>query len=294
MSEASVSGLYSIPDAAQIFGLGEARLRYWAQTGFVGPSVRQRGRFYYSFQDLIALKTAIGLVDRGVSMQRVRRNLEALRRRLPEIDRPLAQLRICSDGDELVVVADDAAFQPASGQLVMSFAVRQLAGLLERRPPPAAPADEPTPETAYACFEAGVDEADDARAERLFERALALDPALAAAWTNLGNIHERRGERGAARSAYEKALALDPEQPEARYNLANLLADLGAVDLALAEYRRVCAAAPGFADAHFNLALALLRVGAITQARAHLARYLELDGEGDWAERARTLSAGLS
>src|SRR5262249_53051866 len=151
---------------------------------------------------------------------------------------------VCSDGDELIVVADDAAFQPTSGQLVMSFAVRQLEGLVARRPPPA-PADEVLPETAYACFRAGVDDTDDARAERRLQRALGLDPALAAAWTNLGNIHERRGERGAARTAYEKALALDPEQPEARYNLANVLADIGAIDLALAEYRRVVAQVPG-------------------------------------------------
>src|SRR5262249_22954070 len=154
----AVTGLYSVADAAQLFNMGEARLRYWAQTGFVGPSVRQRGRFFYTFQDLLSLKTAISLVDRGVSMQRVRRNLEALRRRLPEIDRPLAQLRICSDGDELVVVAEDAAFQPASGQLVMSFAVKQLTQLLEDAqsvspiPVAPAPANDPLPETAYACF----------------------------------------------------------------------------------------------------------------------------------------------
>jgi tetratricopeptide (TPR) repeat protein len=296
----SGDGLYSLREAAELFNLGEARLRYWAQTGFVGPSVRQRGRFFYTFQDLISLKTAVTLVDRGISTQRVRRNLEALRRRLPAVDRPLAQLRICSDGDELIVVADDGAYQPASGQLVMSFAVLELSERLaaaHKVSPIGVPANDAVPETAYACFSAGVqaiDAADDARADRLFQRALALDPALAAAWTNLGNIHERRGETGAAQKDYERALALDPDQPEARFNLANLLADVGAVELALAEYRRVAAQAPDFADVHFNLALALLRVGAGAQARSHLGRYLELDGAGEWAERARDLIATLS
>jgi tetratricopeptide (TPR) repeat protein len=295
--------LYSVQDAARLFGLGEARLRYWAQTGFVGPSVRRRGRFYYTFQDLISLKTLVSLLDRGVPTQRVRKNLEALRRRLPELAQPLAQLRICSDGDELVVLADDAPFQPASGQLVMSFAVRDLATLvadvtpLRTEPvPPAAPANDPLPETAYGCFTAGVaalDGADDARAEVLFRRALALDGALAAAWTNLGNLLERRGERGAAREAYEQALARDPDQPEARYNLANVHADAGELELALAEYRRVAAQAPGFADVHFNLGLALLGVGAVAQARTHLRAYLDLDEAGDWAARARTLLDGL-
>src|SRR5262249_22173695 len=115
----SSEAVWSFVDAAQIFGLAEPGLRYWAQTGFVGPTVRQKGRFYYNFQDLLSLKTAVALLDAGLSVQRVRKNLEALRRRLPEVGKPLAQLRICSDGDELVVLADDAAFEPASGQLVL-------------------------------------------------------------------------------------------------------------------------------------------------------------------------------
>jgi tetratricopeptide (TPR) repeat protein len=289
-------GLWSVQEAAELFGLAEARLRYWAQTGFVGPSVRQKGRFYYSFQDLISLKTAVALVDRGVSMQRVRKNLDALRRRLPEIDRPLAQLRICSDGDELVVVGEDAAFEPASGQLVMSFAVKQLHDrLAEIAPLPSAPvprsappANDPVAETAYGCFQAGLealDAGDDLRAEKLFRRALALDAALAAAWTNIGNLLERRGEPGAARGAYEQALAVDPEQPEARYDLANLLADAGELELAIAEYRR----AGGLADAHYNLGLVLLAAGRVEEARAELLRYLELDGDSEWAARARGL-----
>jgi len=292
--------LYSVQDAAQLFGLGEARLRYWAQTGFVGPSVRQKGRFFYTFQDLISLKTAVSLVDQGVTMQRVRKNLDALRRRLPEIDRPLAQLRICSDGDELVVLADDAVFQPMSGQLVMSFAVEQLrARLAEIAPLPTAPvtttpspANDPVPETAYGCFQAGVaalDGGDDLRAEKLFRRALALDGALAAAWTNIGNVLERRGDRGAARDAYEQALAVDPDQPEALYNLANLHADLGDLDVAIAEYRRVLRLGNPPTDVHYNLGLALLRAGQRTEGRAALRRYLELDPDSEWAARARLL-----
>jgi tetratricopeptide (TPR) repeat protein len=279
-------GLHSVRDAAELFGVPEARLRYWAQTGFVGPTVRQRGRFYYTFQDLVALKVAIALVDGGVPLQRVRRNLDALRERLPQVERPLAELRVLSDGEELVVVEDGTAWQPASGQLVLSFAVRSIAGGV--RPLRA----DTESDTAYGAFLSGLaalDAGDPGRAEAGFRRAVALDAALAAAWTNLGNLLEARGERGAAREAYEKALALDPEQPEARYDLANLLLDAGDVDLALAEYRRVVQAAPGFADAQYNLGVALLAVGAETQARAAFSRYLELDPGSEWAERAAVL-----
>jgi tetratricopeptide (TPR) repeat protein len=221
----------------------------------------------------------------------------------------LTRLRVCSDGNDVVVVADDVAFEPKTGQLVMSFAVgslsERIAQVLPLRPAakdgttakdgaPAKAAEAPS--TAYGCFLTGVtadDAGDAARAEALFRRALSLDGNFPAAWTNLGNLLERRAARGEARSAYDRALDLDPDLPEARYNLANLLADLGEDELALAEYRRVLSASPEFADAHFNLALLLMKIGAAAQAKQHLERYLELDPASDWTTRARSLLATL-
>ena len=68
-----VENEYSVKDVARIFELQEARLRYWAQTGFVGPSVRRRGRGYYTFKDLIGVRLAKELLDKGLTLQRVRR-----------------------------------------------------------------------------------------------------------------------------------------------------------------------------------------------------------------------------
>ena len=68
----SVLELYSVRDAARLFGLAESRLRYWIQTGFVRPSVRQGGRFYYTFSDLVGLKAAVELLGAGVPQPRVR------------------------------------------------------------------------------------------------------------------------------------------------------------------------------------------------------------------------------
>jgi tetratricopeptide (TPR) repeat protein len=280
--------MLGVNEAADLVGVTASRLRYWAQTGLVGPSLREKGRFYYTFEDLVAVKVAKELADAGMPVQRVRKHLESLRRLLP--GRPLAALRIVSDGDELVVLDDVGAFEPATGQLVMSFAVRSLL------PGEVVPLREPAPETAYGCFLAAVaseDDGDDGRAARLYERALRLDASFAAAWTNLGNLHERRGQRGEARLAYEKALALDPDQPEARFNLANLYTDLDDTELALAEYRRVAAHAPTFADVHYNLGLLLARIGATAQARKHLERFLELDGASTWGDAARQVMSML-
>ncbi|MBI4512036.1 MAG: tetratricopeptide repeat protein [Deltaproteobacteria bacterium] len=300
-----MSDLFTVRDVARLFDLQEARLRYWAQTGFVGPSVRRGARAFYSFQDLLSVKVAKDLLDGGMPLQRVRKNLDALRSALPHVDRPLSSLRICSYGDQLVVVGEDqAAFEPATGQLVLSLAVSalttQIAKVLSFPDKPKGQASPPvstSTDSAYAAFLEGLaaESQDDLdRAEECFRRAIFLDERMAAAWTDFGSILERKGQRGQARDAFEKALALDPEQPEARYNLANLLADVGEVDLAVAEYRRVIAACPELADAHYNLALLYQRADKPGLAAIHLRKYLDLDSDSEWAGKAREMLDSLA
>jgi tetratricopeptide (TPR) repeat protein len=315
--------LYSIKDVSRIFGLSESRLRYWLQSGFLWPSVRRGGRFFYTFQDLVSIRAAKELLDLGVPIQRVRAALDTLRAGLPSDVDPTSRLRVCSDGETLVVVGDDAFWEPTSGQLVMAFAVSSLqdriAESLAAAPAPIiplvepaldAPADDPAApiavivgekteptSTSYQAFLQGLaaEESSDLRiAESCYRKAIELDPSLAAAHTNLGNLWYRRGQHAEARASYERALDLDPLQPEARFNLGNLLGEIGETELAIAELKQVVARAPEFADAHYNLGLLLARVGGVAQARQHLSRYLTLDGASEWADRAREVLAQVS
>ncbi len=317
--------LYSIRDVSRILAVQESRLRYWMQTGFVGPTVRKGGRFYYTFSDLVAVKATKDLVAAGLPLQKVRKNVEALRNALPGDTNPTARLRICCDGETIVALAEDVAFQPIGGQVVMAFTVpsfgehvAQVLALPRVKPPLAAAADSTAADstaadstaadgapvmiednpteanggtTAYRHFVeacAAEDRGDAVLAEHLFRQAIDLEPTMAAALTNLGNLAYRHGELEEARRMYERAVEHDPHQPEARYNLANLLEDLGETERAITELRRVCAAAPDFADAHYNLGIMLATVGGLAQARQHLERYLELDHGSDWATHART------
>jgi tetratricopeptide (TPR) repeat protein len=294
--------LYSIRDVARILGVQESRLRYWMQTGFVGPTVRKGGRFYYTFCDLVAVKAAKDLLAAEIPLQRVRKAVESLKKALPNDTHPTSRLRVCSDGETIVALKDDVAFEPVSGQVVMAFNLpsfgEHIAEVLAMpRVDPSAPqeiTDAPTEAnggtTAYRHFVeacAAEDRGDFETAEHLLRQAIDLEPNMAAALTNLGNLAYRQGEPDEARRLYERALEHDPLQPEARYNYANLLEDLGETDLAIAELRKVCSVAPEFADAHYNLGLVLAQVGGAAQARAHLERYLELDGTSEWAEHAR-------
>jgi tetratricopeptide (TPR) repeat protein len=298
---------YTFAGAAKILEVPESKLRYWAQVGFVGPSVRRGGKQLFTFQDLVSVKAAKELVDRGFKPADVRKAIDQVRASLPHVDRPLDRIRVAFDGTRLVVMEDGEAFEP-SGQRVFDFGLgelaRKLAGGDEIRPVEVAaqPIDEP-PAAAEAAGEAAGGDArgaydwfiegtqlEDDAAEACYRKALALDPGLAAAHTNLGILAHRRGGAAQARAAFESALALDPDQPEARFNLANLILEDGDLELAVAEFRRVLQIAPDFADAHYNLAVALERLGGRAQARSHLERYLALEEEAaPWAEHARAL-----
>jgi len=295
--------LYSIRDVARILAVQESRLRYWTQTGFVGPTVRKGGRFYYTFTDLVAVKSAKDLLAADVTLQAARKAVEGLKKALPGDTHPASKLRVCSDGKTIVALADDAAFEPIGGQVVMAFSLstfgEHVAEVLAMpRVDPSAPVevnDSPTEAnggtTAYRHFVeacAAEDRGDSETAEHLFRQAIDLEPNMSAALTNLGNLVYRQGELEEARKLYERALDHDPLQAEARYNLANLFEDMGETELAIAELRRVCAACPEFADAHYNLGLMLAQVGGTAQAKQHLERYLELDAGSDWASHART------
>jgi DNA-binding transcriptional MerR regulator len=312
---------YTFAGVAKILEISESKLRYWSQVGFVGPSVRRGGKQVFNFQDLVSVKAAKELADRGFKAAEVRKALDAVRASLPHIPRPLDRIRVSFDGKALVVVDEGGAYD-VTGQRVFDFGLGDLARRISDvgqggvgsavTPLPYATgdsgvafeaADGDDGRNAYDWFMEGarlearpdLDPADD-QAALAFRRALALDPGLAPAHTNLGIIAYRRGERSRAKECFETALALDPDQPEARFNLANLILEEGDLELAVAELRRVLQIAPDFADAHFNLAVALERLGGRAQARAHLERYITLEPEpaAPWAEQARVLIARLS
>lgn len=62
------------------------------------------------------------------------------------------------------------------------------------------------------------------RALRLYKSAIQLDPNLASAWGNLGNLYFRFCERpDEAEKCYRRAMQLDPEIPEIYLNLGVLV-----------------------------------------------------------------------
>jgi DNA-binding transcriptional MerR regulator len=282
---------YSLPDAARFFGITPARLRYWERSSLVRPSAGADATPAFGFRDLVCIKAILVLLDHGVPLRRIRRTVEAVRETIPELDQPVAQLRVWIDGSDRVVVRHGDALYEPSGQMVIDFELAperpdDVAAL--RRPDPAA---EPDPESALEWFERGC-QLDSAaatfeQAADAYRRALEADPEFADAHCNLGAIHHQRDQRDVARACYEAALRCDASHVEANLNLAGILEEENRSEAALSHYKAALRADPLRTDAHLASALLYEKLGVRRRAREHWRRYLQCAPAGAWAEIAK-------
>ena len=279
-------GLYTVPEVARLFGYKPSRLRYWHRSGLLSPSARVAGRNYYTFQDLVGVRAAKGLLEQGVPLQKVRRSVESLREAFPKTAQPLSELRVLADGRTVLVQDAAGTYEPTTGQAVLDFRIDGLESDVIRL----LHFDHDDRSRAYEHYLEGCrfdeDEETYDQAEQAYQKALSLDPTLSTALTNLGNLEYRRDQTEAAESYYRRALESDPEQPEALYNLGFLCFERDEVDEAVVLFRAALQSDPSFADAQFNLAMVLEEKGERAAARPHWERYLALEPEGSWADIA--------
>lgn len=124
-------------------------------------------------------------------------------------------------------------------------------------------------------------------AQTLYEEALRLDPLLAIAECNLGNLHFRRGDDRRAEEMYRHAIGVQHHLPEGHYNLGYVMLERGDAQAAIDAFKIAVEQDARFADAHFNLAMAYEQVGKRAVARNHWRAYLDLEPHGTWADIAR-------
>lgn len=261
-----------------LLGLSSAQIQGFVDDGLVSPRRNRSGELRFSFQDLVLLRTAKGLIDANIPTRRVRAALDNIRRQLPR-GRPLTGVHIFADGREVLVQEGDEVWNPESGQTLINFGVSSLA---EKAAPfarrAAAAARESAEElTAEDWFELACeleltapDEAVDA-----YRRALQLEPAHADAHLNLGRLLHEQADLEAAERHYRAALGSD-DDATARFNLGVVLEDEERFEEALQTYLQLIAADPGYADAHYNLAGLYERLGRKDAALRHLKTYKAL------------------
>ena len=273
-----VSG-YATRDVAALLGLSVTQVRSYIRDGFLAPAQGSRGEYRFSFQDLILLRTAKGLLAAKVPRRRIRLALQKLQQQLPE-GKPLTGVRITAQGHQVVVRDGHELWDPASGQILLDFDLAELQREASTLVPVTDSRTETRrePSTAETWFEQGCDleEEDPEAAVAVYRRALDLDAGLPDAWLNLGRLLHEQGKLAEAERCYRQAVELHPNEPVAIFDLGVALQDQRRYEEAAAAYEKALALDDSFADAHFNLSAVYEALGRRQDAFRYLKSYKAL------------------
>src|SRR3954469_2178996 len=117
---------YGAQEVAKMLGLSVGQVRAWVRAGFLEPERGPRGELRFSFQDLVLLRTAKGLISARIPPRRVRGALRKLKEQLPE-GRPLRAVHIRAEADGIALGAASAQWSPESGRVLVDFGAPELA-----------------------------------------------------------------------------------------------------------------------------------------------------------------------
>jgi tetratricopeptide (TPR) repeat protein len=235
-----------------------------------------------SFRDLSALRTVKALVDAGVPLPRVRKELVRIQQSLAP-GTSIAELTVEARGGQVHVRGQTD--EPARGQLSLALDLPAPAA-----PPPAGevrelpratdtPVLEPAlPATAdqWIARALELEERDPVAAIDAYRRGLRLRPEMTEGWINLGRLFAESGDPQAAHDCFRSALDLDPADATAYYNLGVLAQDAGKEADAIALYRRALELDAQLAEAHYNLATLFDQSGDSRSAIRHINEYRKL------------------
>ena len=124
---------YNSKTACKLVDISKRQIGYWDETHLIKPSVQEasgRGTIrLYSFADLVQLTVVKSLIDQGISLQKIRKSVNYLKKNFPQIEKPLAQLKFLTDGKTIFILTSnkkEILDALAEGQLVFSIALGQI------------------------------------------------------------------------------------------------------------------------------------------------------------------------
>ena len=114
-----------------------------------------------------------------------------------------------------------------------------------------------------------------------YERALERDGHLVDAHRFLGDILLEKGDLPKALAAYQSVVSLDSTDAEGFYRLGKILERQEIYERAVAAYERAAALKPRYRDVFYSLARLYPRVGQTEAGQRSLARFEELEEQGE-------------
>ena len=277
---------FSPEDVQRILGLTRKQLDYWDRLRLVSPQTDQGVR-YYDFRDLIGLRTVKQLLENGVSANRLQRALAALNEKLSQIKAPLCELRILSDGKDVLVEHGAVRLEPLSGQFVLNFETRELDESVRFI------AQRSADDWLAMALSYEADKKTRAEAIDAYDRCLDVDPHNVDALLNCGTLYYEDGNFEKAAEYFERALAAQPQNPLGHFNLGSVLEEMGELEESRRRLRQAVILDPSYCDAHYNLAFVCEKLHAFGEAREHWQAYVQLDPIGPWSVYARQRLAAV-
>lgn len=129
---------FTAQQASRLTNCTHHQLRYWDRVDLVKPSIQETGgrpgvRRLYSFRDLVALRVVRSLIDNGLSLQRIRRAWDYLRRE-GHMDDELSAVRLITDGVSVYSlngVDDEVMDALRNGQLAFYNVINEITESVE-------------------------------------------------------------------------------------------------------------------------------------------------------------------
>lgn len=259
--------------------LSSGQIRAYARAGFLEPRRGSRGEYRFSFQDLVLLRAAKGLLAARIPARKVRRALGRLKRQLPR-GRPLSGVRISACGERILVRHDATIWDAESGQAHFNFDVAELvakvAPLAREAVREAEISAKDLDAEDWFMLAQDIEVVAPEEARDAYERVIELEPDHIDALVNLGRLLHETGKLEAAERRYRVVLRKQPRNATALFNLGVCLEDLQRHWEAMRAYREAIAADRACADAYYNLARLMERAGDPQGAMRHFDTYRRL------------------
>lgn len=124
---------FNTKSVSNVVGLTRRQIDYWDKSDLIKPSVQEASGYgtvrLYSFSDLVQFRVAKKLIDKGISVQKIRKALWHLKKNMPDIRKPLLDLAFLTDGETIfVITGNDKEIMDTlrNGQLVISVALGKI------------------------------------------------------------------------------------------------------------------------------------------------------------------------
>ena len=267
---------FSREQAAKILEIRLGRLRYWDRIGLVKPSLRRSGRVFYDFQDLMCLRTAKTIIEKGVAATHLTRSLTSLLKRFPDGKQQLSSLRVFALGDRVIAGRGHQLVDSLSGQYLLDLDWNRVRGEVRQRVDSFA-----TTRGAEEWYEEGIryhsDPSTHEHAMHAFRQVIKLNPGHRQAFAHLGALYYKRRRLEEAERCFVRALEIEPDDSSALFHLGLVFEESRKFKKALSCYEQALGSEPGFPEAHYQLAGVAETLEDIQKAIHHWEAYLQFD-----------------